>query len=113
MNPIEVGDEKRLYYDVPIPVLPDFTPKRPTTTFKNDEEFVAERDRLLEEYDRLNGVRETEMEDVKRIEDEINARTYEASVGFKSSIPPYDAKQKKSRIHRLNNNTGSKWCYTL
>ena len=36
MNPVEVGDEKRLYYDVPIPTLPDFTPTPPTTPFTTE-----------------------------------------------------------------------------
>jgi hypothetical protein len=47
MNPVEVGDEKRLYYDVPIPTLPTFTPDPPTTRLKSEEEFVIERERLL------------------------------------------------------------------
>jgi len=34
MNPVEVGDQKRLYYDVPIPKLPTFTADPPTTRLK-------------------------------------------------------------------------------
>ncbi len=43
MNPVEVGDEKRLYYDVPIPTLPKYINVPPTTRFTTEAEFTAER----------------------------------------------------------------------
>ena len=39
MNPIEVGDQKRLYYDIPIPVLPDFLPKPYASPLTSTEDF--------------------------------------------------------------------------
>jgi hypothetical protein len=47
MNPVEVGGEKRLYYDVPIPTLPEYIAPPPTTRLTTEAEFVAERQRLL------------------------------------------------------------------
>jgi hypothetical protein len=47
MNPVEVGDEKRLYYDVPIPALPKFDPIPYLGARNTEEEFTRERERLF------------------------------------------------------------------
>ena len=90
MNPVEVGDEKRLYYDVPIPTLPDFTPTPPTTRFTTEEEFVRERERILTALNRATERREVIQEEIQLVEDQLNSRSYATPIGFKTSIPPYD-----------------------
>ena len=48
MNPVEVGDQKRLYYDVPIRTLPDFTPTPPTTAFTTGSGFTTKLNEVVE-----------------------------------------------------------------
>ena len=115
MNPVEVGDEKRLYYDVPIPTLPDFTPTPPTTRFTTEEEFDRERERLLNERERFLRTRETWINTLKLIEDAINAKDYASPIGFTSSIPPFDRAAKEQELWDLTDagidpETGKKNC---
>ena len=71
MNPVEVGDEKRLYYDVPIPALPNFIPTPPTTAFTTEAEFTTERERLLTLLNTSTERRAVIQEEIKAVEDEI------------------------------------------
>ena len=98
MNPIEVGDEKRLYYDIPIPTLPKFDPIPPTSHFKTEEEYTLERERLLEDLNRGYERREYIQGEIQAVEDEINGRVYDNTIGFASKIAPYDAKAKRELL---------------
>ena len=98
MNPVEVGDEKRLYYDVPIPALPNFVPTPPTTAFTTEAEFTAERERLLTLLNTSTERRAVIQEEIKAVEDEINNKAYDNPSGFTSTIPPYDAKAKRELL---------------
>ena len=98
MNPVEVGDEKRLYYDVPIPALPNFVPTPPTTAFTTEAEFTTERERLLTLLNTSTERRAVIQEEIKAVEDEINNKAYDNPLGFTSTIPPYDAKAKRELL---------------
>ena len=101
MNPVEVGDEKRLYYDVPIPALPNFVPTPPTTAFTTEAEFTAERERLLTLLNTSTERRAVIQEEIKAVEDEINNKAYATPIGFTPSIPPYDPNARDLELRSL------------
>ena len=101
MNPVEVGDEKRLYYDVPIPTLPDPNPIPYYGRFNTEEEFVVERERLLVALDGLTANREAIIEYIQDTEDELNSKSYMSSTGFTPSTPPYDRYAKEMELRAL------------
>ena len=107
MNPVEVGDEKRLYYDVPIPTLPDPNPIPYYGRFNAEEEFVVERERLLAVLDGLTANREAIIEYIQDTEDELNSKSYMSSTGFTPSTPPYDRYAKEMELRALAIETDS------
>ena len=99
MNPVEVGDQKRLYYDVPIPKLPTFTPDPPTTRLKSEEEFIIERERLLVNLNTSYAERDAKQEEIQATEDGINNNAYDdPTVAFTSAIPVYDPRARASEL---------------
>ena len=89
MNPVEVGDEKRLYYDIPIPSLPNHIPIPYRGVRTSEAEFVAERKRLLLELNTSYGERDAKQEEIQLVEDDINNKVYD-DAGFVSTIPVFD-----------------------
>jgi hypothetical protein len=101
MNPVEVGDEKRLYYDVPIPTLPEFVPKPPTTHFTTEEEFIIERERLLTGLNTVTERRALIQQEIQNIEDQLNDKAYATPTGFKPSMPVYDEKARAVELKAM------------
>ena len=101
MNPVEVGDEKRLYYDVPIPALPNFVPTPPTTAFTTEAEFTAEREKLLTLLNTSTERRAVIQEEIQIVEDQLNTRAYATPIGFTPSIPPYDPNARDLELRSL------------
>ena len=101
MNPIEVGDQKRLYYDIPIPALPDFIPTPPTTRFTTEEEFDTERERLLTELNNFSERRTIILEDIQVVETQINDKAYVNPIGFAPSIAPFNRAQMATDLKDL------------
>ena len=98
MNPVEVGDEKRLYYDVPIPTLPTYIDTPPTTRFTTEAEFTAERERLLTELNTATEDRILKLEEIKLVEDDLNDKAYATPAGFTTSIPLYDPNARELEL---------------
>ena len=101
MNPVEVGDEKRLYYDIPIPTLPEYIPKPPTTYFTTEGEFTVERERLLTALNTATERRALIQQDIQIVEDQLNIRAYATPTGFKPSIPAYDEKARAIELKKM------------
>ena len=101
MNPIEVGDEKRLYYDIPIPTLPKFDPIPTPSHFKTEEEFTLERERLLEDLNRGYERREYIQGEIQATEDEINNKAYDNPIGFVPSIPVFNRREREEELEDL------------
>ena len=108
MNPVEVGDEKRLYYDIPIPTLPDPNPIPYYGRFFTEEEFTIERERLLIALNASTANRDAITEFIQNTEDEINAKAYMLPTGFTPSIPEFDPIGKKLELEALAVETDSK-----
>jgi len=98
MNPVEVGGEKRLYYDVPIPTLPKYNDVPPTTRFKTEAEFTAERQRLLTALNTDIRNRTLKQEEIKLVEDDLNDKAYATPAGFTTSIAPYDPNAREAYL---------------
>jgi hypothetical protein len=107
MNPVEVGDQKRLYYDVPIPTLPTFTPDPPTTRLTSEGDFETEKERLLNLRNNAFERRDLIMNDIKIVEDLLNDKAYASPIGFKPSIPTYDPIGRKLELEELAVETNS------
>jgi hypothetical protein len=107
MNPVEVGDQKRLYYDVPIPPLPNFTPTPPPTAFKTEADFDRERERLLTALNTATERREIIQEEILLVEDQLNRREYAKPIGFNPSIPTYDPIGRRLELEELAVETDS------
>jgi hypothetical protein len=102
MNPVEVGDEKRLYYDVPIPALPKFDPIPYLGARNTEEEFTRERERLLTALNTSYERREYFQGEIQGVEDELNARVYDNPGGFTSKIPAFDAEAIREQLIRMS-----------
>ena len=68
--------KKRLYYDVPIPTLPEYVPNPPTTAFTTEAEFATERERLLTEFNRATERRALIQENIQYVEDDLNKKAF-------------------------------------
>ena len=90
MNPVEVGDQKRLYYDIPIPALPNPIPIPYHGARTSEAEFVAEKERLLLKLNTSYGERDAKQAEIQAVEDDINNKVYDDPAGFVSTIPVYD-----------------------
>jgi hypothetical protein len=90
MNPVEVGGEKRLYYDIPIPTLPEYIAPPPTTRLTTEAEFTAERQRLLTALNTATEERALKQEEIQQVEDSLNDKVYANPMGFTPSMAPYD-----------------------
>jgi hypothetical protein len=101
MTPIEVGGKQQLYYDVPIPPLPPFVPKPYTSRFTDLAAFKTEKERLLRELDTSYNIRTVTQEEIKLVENEINAKSYANPIGFTPKTPPFDRKARNIELITL------------